>query len=223
MPERRRTLSYLVALQVFALTGGLGSGKSTVLARLVARGLPVVNADELARAVVEPGSPALDELVAAFGERIVTSDGRLDRQALAAKVFADPTARARLESITHPRIRALSEEKFRAIEARGEPLACYEVPLLFEAKLEHRFSPIVVVSAPEPLQIERATRRDGSDPDHVRARIAAQLPLAEKVDRADYVIDNSGELEDTVRQADRVLDSICERFGLDPARYPLPD
>lgn len=209
-------------MHVFALTGGMGSGKSTVAERLRARGLPVVNADELARAVVQPGEPALAELVREFGPRILRSDGTLDRKALARRAFQDASARARLEAITHPRIRALAAERFEALDAQGEPLACYEVPLLFEAGLDSQYSPIVVVSAGEALQIERAVLRDGVDPEDVLARIRAQLPLDQKVARADYVIDNSGPIEDTLAQTDRVLDSICERLNLEPSRYPTP-
>lgn len=209
-------------LHVFALTGGIGSGKSTVAARLRARGLPVVNADELAREVVEPGKPALAELARSFGPEILRSDGTLDRKALARKAFGDPAARARLEAITHPHIRALAKQRFDAIAARGEPLACYEVPLLFEAGLEHQYSPIVVVSAGEALQVERAARRDQLDPEDVLARIRAQLPLSEKVERADYVIDNSAAVEDTLAQTDRVLEAICERFDIDVSRYKKP-
>jgi dephospho-CoA kinase len=208
---------------VFALTGGLGSGKSTVLARFLARGLPVINADDLARAVVEPGRPALTQIVQTFGPRLLKADGTLDRKALAARVFADPSAREKLEAITHPQIRALADAQFRTLDARGEPLACYEVPLLFEAGLESQYSPSVVVHTPEAIQVERAALRDRTSEEDVRARILAQLPLAEKVDRADYVIDNSGPLDDTFQQADRVLDSICERLGIDASRYPIPD
>lgn len=211
-----------MALHVFALTGGLGSGKSTVLARFVARGLPVVNADELARSVVEPGQPALAELARVFGPDVLDARGALDRRRLAERAFADPNARKALEAITHPRIAALAAERFRALDAQGEPLACYEVPLLFEVGLDRKYRPIVVVTAPEAERIARAMRRDGTTERHVRARLAAQLPLDDKVARADFVIDNGGPLEDTLRQADRVLDAICERVGVDPARYPVP-
>lgn len=207
---------------VFGLTGGIGTGKSTVLRRFVERGLPVVNADELARVVVAPGSEALQELVREFGPQVLGADGAMDRRYVAEHVFSDLDARRRLEAITHPRISREAHARFEALGERGEPLACYEVPLLFEVGLDDSFRPIVVVSAPESLQIARAAARDASDDRRIRARIAAQLPLATKTARADYVIDNSGSLADTLRQADAVLDAICRKLSIDPRRYPMP-
>jgi len=205
-------------LRVFGLTGGLGSGKSTVAEHYRRRGLPVIDADALAREVVAPGSPALAEIAREFGAGVLQGTA-LDRPKLAALVFADPAARQRLESITHPRIQALRDARLREIEARAEPLACYEVPLLFEKGLEASLRPVVVVSAPEALQIERAQQRDRASEAMIRARLAAQLPMAEKAARADYVIDNSGPLADTRAAADTVLRRVCEAVGVDPARY----
>src|SRR5207244_13186327 len=119
-------------------------------------------------------------------------DGVLDRAALARRVFANSAELARLEAITHPRVQALRAALERSLVAAGEPLACYDVPLLFEKRLEGGLRPVVVVSLPEALQIERARRRDGTSEHEVRARLRAQLPMSEKVARADYVIDNSG-------------------------------
>jgi dephospho-CoA kinase len=205
-------------LRVFGLTGGLGSGKSTAAARLRQRGLPVIDADALAREVVAPGSPGLAEVVAAFGGGVLR-DGALDRARVASLVFADPAARQRLEAITHPRIQALRDRRVAELAAAGEPLACYEVPLLFERGLEASLRPVVVVSAPEAAQIERARRRDQATEAMVRARLAAQLPLSEKVARADHVIDNSGSIADTEAATDRVLRAICAQLGVDAARY----
>jgi dephospho-CoA kinase len=196
----------------------LGSGKSTVAAHYRSRGVPIIDADALARDVVEPGSPALAEIAREFGPEVLR-DGALDRPKLAALVFADPAARQRLENITHPRIHALRDARLEELEARGEPLAGYEVPLLFEKGLESALRPVVVVTAPEALQIERARRRDQASEAMIRARLAAQLPLAEKAARADYVIDNSGALEATLGAADRVLRRICEDLSVDPERY----
>jgi dephospho-CoA kinase len=205
-------------LRVFGLTGGLGSGKSTVAAHYRRRGLPVIDADALAREVVAPGSPGLAEIAREFGAEVLQGTA-LDRPKLAALVFADPAARQRLESITHPRIQALRDARLRELEQRAEPLACYEVPLLFEKGLEASLRPVVVVSAPEALQVERARQRDGASEAMTRARLAAQLPIAEKAARADYVIDNSGPLADTWAAADAVLQRVCEAVGVDPARY----
>lgn len=207
-----------MAALVFGLTGGLGSGKSSVAAHYRELGLPVIDADALARAVVAPGSAGLAEIVREFGPDMVR-DGALDRPRLASVVFAEPAARERLEAITHPRIQARRDELLARLEATGEPLVCYEVPLLFEKALEEGLRPVVVVSVPEALQVERARARDHATEAMVRARIAAQLPLVEKAARADYVIDNSGALATTLAAADEVLRRICTTLGLDPERY----
>lgn len=208
-------------MRVFGLTGGLASGKSSVAAQWRARGLPVIDADALARAVVAPGTPALAEIGAEFGAEVI-QHGQLDRRRLGSLVFGHPERLRRLEAITHPRIQALRDQRLAELAAAGEPLACSEVPLLFEKGLEGELRPIVVVSVPEPVQRERAQRRDGSSEADVSARLAAQLPLAEKARRADYVIDNRGSHEALLREADRILARVCEEVGISPARYGLP-
>lgn len=209
-----------MALHVFGLTGGIGSGKSTVGRRFAERGLPVLDADQLARDVVAPGTPGLADIVTRFGPEVLLPNGTLDRKAVAARVFDDEGARRALNAITHPRVGQLFAEKTSALDAAGAPLACYEVPLLFEVGLDRVLSPVVVVAVPESVQVERAVRRDGSTEEEATARIRAQLPLDEKVRRADYVIDNTGTLDDVRARADDVLDAICRRDGVDPARYP---
>lgn len=212
-----------VALRVFGLTGGIASGKSSVAERWRARGLTVVNADELARAAVRPGSVALTQIVDYFGGEVVTSDGTLDRARLGAIVFSDPEARRRLDSIVHPVVRRLASERFAEIAARGEALACYEVPLLFETGLERIYAPVVVVNAPDALRRARLAARDQLPPEQVEARILAQLPLAEKVKRADYVIENDGSLTLLHARCDETLDAICHALSIDPRRYPKPE
>jgi len=211
-----------VAIHVFGLTGGIGSGKSTVAARFRERGLPVIDADELARDAVAAGSPGLADVVAAFGPEVLDAAGGLERQKVAAVVFADERARQRLNSIIHPRVRELSVKRVSELDAQGEPLACYEVPLLVESGLGELLRPLVVVSVPEALQVTRTVARDASSEEHARARVRAQLPLEQKVALADYVIDNAGSREATRAQADRVLDAICERLGILVERYPRP-
>lgn len=208
-------------IRIFGLTGGLASGKSSVAAHWRSRGLPVIDADALAREVVAPGSPGLAEIVQAFGPSML-HDGALDRRRLAGVVFSDPEALRTLESITHPRIEARRAELLAALEAQGEPLACYEVPLLFEKSMDGRLRPVVVVTVPESLQVSRARARDGSSEDEVRARLAAQLPLEAKTGRADHVIDNSGSPAATRAESDRVLLAICEALGIDASRYVEP-
>lgn len=203
---------------VFGLTGGYGSGKSLVAARLRWRGVPIIDADELAREVVLPGSEALRAIAEEFGASVVVG-GVLDRKALARIVFSDPTARLRLNALTHPRVHALKQERQRALGAAGQPLICYEVPLLYENGLESELAPVVVVGTEEALQVQRAMQRDHYTEAEVRARLAAQLPLAQKLARADHVIDNSGSREATQSRTDAVLRSICEQLGVDARRY----
>jgi dephospho-CoA kinase len=195
-------------LRVFGLTGGIGSGKSSVAALLRDRGVPVVDADELAREVVMPQSPGLAEIVRVFGPQMVSPDGDLDRKRLGALVFADAAARKRLNAITHPLVRALSQQRFAELAQQGITLAAYDVPLLFEVGLDAVLRPIVVVTASEAAQLERIMARDGLTETEARARIAAQLPLAEKQRRADYVLDNNGSLAELARQVDQVLGKL---------------
>ncbi|HTQ02633.1 MAG TPA: dephospho-CoA kinase [Polyangiaceae bacterium] len=209
-------------MHVFGLTGGLASGKSVVAARFVRRGLPVVNADQLAREVVVPGSDGLAAVVAAFGPAVLGEGGALDRKALGKRVFSDPEARRRLEAITHPRIQAAKRARMAELERLGEPLACYEVPLLVEVGLTEELRPVVVVAATEAHQIERAMRRDGMSEADARARLNAQLPLARKIAVADFVIRNDGSLGAAESEADRVLAAICSQFGVPGERYPRP-
>jgi dephospho-CoA kinase len=205
--------------QVFGLTGGIGSGKSTVAAHLRERGVPVIDADVLAREVVAPGTHGLAEIVAAFGEEVLASDGTLDRPKLAERVFGDEEARQRLNAITHPRVRDLALARVAEFGAEGEPLVCYEVPLLVETGLADALRPLVVVSVSVETQVERTVARDGMSEEQARARIAAQMPLSDKVKLADFVIDNSGSREETRAQTDAALDAICKRLGVDPKRY----
>jgi dephospho-CoA kinase len=209
-------------LHVFGLTGGLASGKGLVSGRFAARGVPVINADDLSREAVRPGSPGLADIVAAFGAGVLEPSGELDRRKLGARVFGDPEARRRLEGLTHPRIHALMLEHTADLARRGEPLACYEAPILVEVGMADKLRPLVVVAASEATQVARAMQRDGLSEAHVRARMAAQLPLAEKVRVADHVIDNDGPREATLAAADRVLDAICRALSIPVERYPLP-
>lgn len=211
-----------MALRVFGLTGGIGSGKSTVAARLRARGVPVINADELSRAVVRPGSETLEKIAAYFGPEALDSGGALDRARLGAIVFADPEARRMLDSIVHPAVRVLAGERFAEIAARGEPLAAYEVPLLYEVQLERVYTPVIVVNAPDAVRVARLKTRDGFDEAQIRARLAAQMPLADKVRRAEYVIENDASLSELEARTDSVLDALCHALALDPSRYPRP-
>lgn len=182
---------------VIGLTGGIASGKSTVGRMLAGLGAAVVDADQLAREVVAPGTPGLQEVVAAFGKEVLDGEGRLDRGRLAGRVFADPGERRRLERILHPRIAELARS--RLATARGQ-LAVYQAPLIFETGREGEFQGVLLVDCDPELQLARLRVRDRLGEAEARARLAAQLPAAERRQRATWIVDNSGSLEDTRAQ-----------------------
>ena len=177
---------------VLGLTGGIASGKSTLGEWFGELGAAVVSADQLAREAVRPGSVGLGKLVDLFGDQILAADGSLDRTALGQKVFADPEARQRLEAVTHPQIASLAERRLGELRAAGQPLIVYEAALLFEAGAESRVDLTLVVLVEPEVQLQRLMDREGWDAAAARARIDAQDPQADKVVRADFVIDNSG-------------------------------
>jgi len=185
---------------VLGITGGIATGKSTVAAIFADLGAVVVSADQLAREAVAPGSPALAELTAAFGVEILGARGELDRTALARIVFADATARERLNAITHPAIARLSAARLRQLRSQGVPLVVYEAPLLFEAGAASRVDQVLTVTVAAPVQRLRLAARDRLDGAALQARIDALWPQWEKVARADFVIDNSGSLAEIRRQ-----------------------
>ena len=187
-------------MRTIGLTWNIGAGKSTVGRLLAEAGVPVIDADQVARDVVEPGTPALMDIAARF-PGVVASDGRLDRKALGARIFTDPAERAALNQITHPRIFQEVVRRLHLLEDRGEPLAVYEAALLLENGLGPYQGGLIVVTVSEEEQLRRVRQRDGSSEAEVRARIAAQMPQAEKARRATWVLDNSGtegELRDKV-------------------------
>lgn len=209
-------------VHLFGLTGGIASGKSTVASRLRDRHVPVLDADAIAREVVEPGTDGLCEIVETFGPEILGPGGRLDRKALAKIVFDDDALRKKLNAITHPRIMQTAWERAQAHAARGEPLVCYEAALIVENGMEDMFRPLVVVAAPEALQLARVRARDASSQEDALARIRAQKPLSEKIAVADYVIETTGTLEENAKRTDDVLAAICHKLGVDVSRYPVP-
>ncbi|MDI6870938.1 MAG: dephospho-CoA kinase [Bacillota bacterium] len=190
------------------LTGGLGSGKSRVAQALQELGAAVIDADQLAREAVAPGTPGYRAVVEAFGREYLAADGSLDRQKLGRLVFADESARRRLEAIIHPEVIRLMRARVEALERAGAPVVVLEVPLLFEAGLENEVDKVVVVDAPEEVRVARVAARGSLTAGEARQRLAAQLPLGEKVRRADYVIDNSGRWEETQLQVERLWEEI---------------
>lgn len=193
--------------RVFGLTGGIGTGKSTVAAMFAARGIPVVDADALAREVVAPGTVGNAE-IAAVWPQTVAPDGSVDRKRLGAIVFADPAARARLEAITHPLIQEASASRLADLAAEGHPLALYEAALLVESGRWRDFDGLIVVTASPETQVARAVARGGLTRAEAEARIAAQLPAAEKIRLATYVIDNDGSREATEAQVRGVIEKL---------------
>jgi dephospho-CoA kinase len=190
-------------MRLIGVTGGIATGKSTVDRMLAAHGAVVIDADELARDVVRPGEPALDEVIARFGRGMIRPDGSLDRARLGDIVFADPGAREDLERITHPRIAELTGTRIAAALAGPAPLVAVDIPLLFENAREAIFEGVLLVYAPRELQIERLRERNGLDEAAALQRLAAQLPIDEKRDRATWVIDNSGDLDATSGAVER--------------------
>jgi dephospho-CoA kinase len=192
---------------VIGLTGGIGSGKSTVARMLRELGATVIDADAIVHELQAKGMPMVDEIARAFGPGVLTADGALDRKALGAIVFRDEAARARLNKIVHPPVGAEFARRLAAAIADAVPLVVLDIPLLFEGRESGKGSAAarnvqttVVVWVPEPVQIERQLARDGCTRDEALARVRAQLPLDRKRALADHVIDNSGSLVDTERQ-----------------------
>ncbi len=177
-------------MRLIGLTGGIATGKSTFAGLLRARGLPVVDADELSRAAART-PPVLAAIAREFGPDFLDAGGQLDRKKMGALVFGDPDARRRLEAILHPAIRAAMAEETARLERDGHPLAFYDTPLLFEAGLGDQVECVVVIYAPRIEQLERVTRRDGLSWPEAQARLAAQLDIEEKARLADVVVDNT--------------------------------
>ena len=179
------------------LTGGIASGKSTVARLFAELGAAIIDTDVIAREVVAPGQPALEEIAAAFGEAVLQPDGSLDRGALRARIFASEHDRKALEAITHPRIRA---ETLRQADTAGGPYQLIVVPLLVESPLRGSVDRVLVVDCPEQLQVERLAARDGESEDSARRILAAQSSRSERLAIADDVISNDGGLENLREQ-----------------------
>ena len=194
--------------QLVGLTGGIATGKSTVARMFEDRGAAVVDADQAARAVVEPGEPALQELVDALGPDILDADGRLDRPAMRERITRDPEAKRVLERITHPAIREWVVQRISEHVARGAPVVMVEAALLVETGGYKMYPTLVVVSCPTEMQIERVIARDGVDRAAARGFIATQLPLANKEAVANHVIRNEGDLAALEARVDEVWTAI---------------
>jgi dephospho-CoA kinase len=192
------------------LTGGIGSGKSTVASMLEELGAVVFDADVLAREAVAPGTPGHDQVVERFGPNVLLPGGDLDREALASIVFADPAARRDLEAIVHPEVRRVFAEGCERYDGT-DAVVVFSAPLLVETGMHTAFDVLVVVSAPVETQVERLMRGRGMSEDAIRARIDAQLPLEVKAEAADVIVDNEGSLEALRGQVGRLWADLRQR------------
>jgi dephospho-CoA kinase len=195
------------------LTGGIGSGKSTVARLLERRGAAVIDADQLAREAVAKGTPGFRLVVEAFGPDVVTPDGDLDRAALAARIFSDPVQKATLEAIVHPEVARRFEDRVAEHRA-SDRVVVYVTPLLVELGLAPAFDVVVVVTASPHLRVSRVASDRGLTPDEVRRRMAAQATDDRRMEVADFLIDNDGSLGDLVPQVDRLWGDLVARAAV---------
>lgn len=191
-----------------ALTGGAGSGKSTVARMFKELGAPVVDADVAARDAVRPGAPAWEELHRAFGPEFFQENGELDRGKMARLAFSNPEAREKLNAILHPHIIRIIKAKVKQLAEKGEKLVVVEVPLLFEAGLQNAYDRIIVVYADPAQQMQRLNARDDRGIEEIAGILAAQWPLEKKRQLAHYVVDNRGSLEDTKKQVKNIWQDL---------------
>ena len=194
------------------LTGGIGSGKSEVARRLAEHGAVLIDADVAARQVVEPGSPGLAQVVAAFGDEVLRPDGSLNRERLGEIVFADPALRGKLNAIIHPLVREWMQEAERAaVQTDGDAIVVHDVPLLAESRGKAGFDAVIVVDVPPDLQLERLVSQRGMAAEQASARMAAQASREQRLAVADIVIDNSGSLDDLDRRVAEVWADLERR------------
>ena len=192
-------------MKKIGLTGGIGSGKSTVAKLLAEAGFKVVDADQIAREIMEPGSPVLDDVADAFGADVIREDGTLDRGKLAGRAFVDKRATEKLNSITHPAIRAESERRFADAEAAGEPAVVYDMPLLVDIGMHRDMDLTVVVDVDADERVRRLVSSRGLDEADARARIAQQIDDATRKAAADVIIDNNGAIDELRPQVDELI------------------
>lgn len=195
-------------MKIIGLTGGIGSGKSTVARSLQEHGFPIVDADLIAREIVEPGQPALAELTKEFGEDILNADGSLDRGLLASRAFTNKGTTQRLNNITHPRINQRTQELFDEARENGAEAVIYDMPLLIDKGLHKDMDATIVVHAAEHVRLERLTTKRGLDADDVRRRINAQIDDETRKQYADILLDNNGTEEDLTQQIAQAVDKI---------------
>ena len=203
---------------IAGLTGGIASGKSTVSGFLADAGARIIDADKIARIVVEPGAPAYDDILSFFGSAILQPDGQIDRERLGDIIFNDPDKKRRLNAIVHPRVFEQSAQRIAEIAAQDpDAVVIMDIPLLLEAGMERDLAEVIVVYVPEPLQLERLMKRDGIGKKAAMARIRSQMHIEKKRKRATIVIDNSGSRKDTQRAAQEVFARLERNAARSPA------
>ena len=198
-------------MKVFGLTGGIACGKSTVSRLLQEKNFPVFDADQAARKVVEPGSPAHTEIVALFGDGVVEPDGSLDRKKIGSLVFSDAVLRDQLEGITHPRIRDWIAKQILQASSQGESVAIVDAALMIETNWYKEFAGVIVVWCSKQDQINRLVQRDEGTEEEAKARIDSQMPLDKKRELADFVVDNSGPIQALVQEVDQLAQWLHEQ------------
>ncbi len=195
-------------MKLVGLTGGIATGKSSVASMLSQLGARIIDADELAREIARPGQETWQEIVDAFGREILREDKFIDREKLRKKIFRDTTARKRLESITHPRIRSLAQQRMQQLAAEGAKIVVYMAPLLFENQVHLWLRPVILVACDVATQKRRLQKRDGLSEDEIKQHLQAQMSLEEKRKLADFIIENNGSLEELKKQVQEVWRKI---------------
>ncbi len=199
---------------ILGLTGGIATGKSTVAKMFQERGAHIIDADRIAREVVEPGEEGWRRVQERFGAKVFRPDGTLDRAALRKIVFNDEGARQDLNNLLHPLIRSRMRDKSRQLASQfPQGIIILDIPLLFESKLTHLVEKVIVVYIPELIQLERLIARSGLSKEEAQKMVQAQLPIEEKKARADVVIDNSGSITETERQVDHLWKWLASKSG----------
>lgn len=198
-------------MAVYGLTGGIGSGKTEVASVLAGAGIPVIQADDIAREQLRPGQAAYDEVVEVFGDGILGPDGEVDRRALASVVFGDSEKLKRLNVMTHPRVMKAVDRRLGVLREMGHPVAVIEAALLVESGAHEGLDGLLVVTAPDPLRLQRVMDRDGVSAEEVKERMASQLPQADKAARADWNIENDAGLPELREAAAGVAVDMVRR------------
>ena len=190
---------------IIGLTGSIASGKSTISAMLKEKGFPIIDADLVARLVVEPGMTTLLEIERVFGQKVLNADGTLNRDALGQIIFHDAAKRKQLNDLMHPAIRAEMIRQRDELLGNGQTNLIMDIPLLFESRLQHFVDEILVVSVTEETQLQRLMERNSLSKEEAKARIQSQLPISEKEKGADAVIYNNGSIEESEEQLERII------------------